>query len=64
MCAMQVKDPSDKCWGWFNPPAGAKPLPRKITCNDYQLFDLSKDPYEKNDLSQTSKKKLKQLKAL
>ena len=62
--AVQVKDPSENCWGWFNPPPGAEPLPKKQACGDYQLFDLSKDPYEKNDLSGKKTSKVNELKEL
>ena len=62
--AVQVKDPSENCWGWFNPPPGAESLPKKQACGDYQLFDLSKDPYEKNDLSGKKTSKVNELKEL
>lgn len=60
-----VKDLSGKsCWGWFNPPAGASPLPQKVTCAEYQLFDMETDPYEQTNVAGANPTKLNELKQL
>ncbi|XP_070183932.1 arylsulfatase I-like [Littorina saxatilis] len=54
---------SELCVGWLDFPREEK-KPKKVTCKEWELYDMNQDPGEENDLSELKLSRLNKMKRL